>query len=153
MCAAHDNYKPGFLRSLLANKCPRCRRGDLFLYKNPYDLKRMMKMAENCPICGQPFELEVGFYYGTGFVSYALAVLVCVFSFIAWKLLIGMSLNDNKLFWWLGLNGILLVGLQPVLMRLSRTIWLYCFVYYDPHWNENPVAPPERTNEEHKANW
>jgi hypothetical protein len=90
-----------------------------------------MKMPDTCPVCGQPVEIEVGFYYGTGFVSYALAVAISVASFIAWKVLVGMSLNDNRLFWWLGVNALLLVVLQPLLMRLSRTIWIYFFVRYD----------------------
>jgi uncharacterized protein (DUF983 family) len=144
MCADKDNYKPGLLKSVLSNKCPRCRRGRMFLYANPYQLKNMMKMPENCLVCGQPFEIEPGFYYGTGFVSYALAVIVCVASFIAWKVLIGMSLQDNRLFWWLGTNAILLLLLQPVLMRMSRSIWLSFFVYYDDAWKEGPPATPER---------
>lgn len=153
MCAANDHYKPGLLLSVLRNKCPRCRRGDMFTYRNPYELKRMMKMPETCPVCGQPLEIEVGFYYGTGFVSYALAVAVSVASFIAWKVIIGMSLEDSRLFWWLGVNALLLLGLQPMLMRLSRVIWIYFFVYYDPNWSEVPAGAPERTNEEMKNNW
>ena len=91
-----------------------------------------MHMNETCSVCGQRFEIEPGFWYGTGFVSYALAVAVSVATFIAWKVLIGISLSDNRLFWWMGVNGVLLVLLQPVLMRLSRTIWLNFFVHYDP---------------------
>jgi len=94
-----------------------------------------MKMPENCPVCGQLFEIEVGFYYGTGFVSYALAVAISVASFVAWKVIVGMSLDDNRLFWWLGVNAVLLVVLQPLLMRLSRAIWIYFFVWYDPEWS------------------
>jgi hypothetical protein len=112
-----------------------------------------MKMPETCPVCGQPFEIEVGFYYGTGFVSYALAVAVSVASFIAWKLTIGMSLNDNRLFWWLGVNALLLVVSQPILMRLSRAIWIYFFVRYDPDWSRRPAGAVERTNEELKNYW
>jgi len=148
----HD-HKPGLLSSIFVNKCPRCRRGNIFLYRNPFNIRNMMKMPENCPVCGQHFEIEVGFFYGTGFVSYALSVMVCVASFIAWKLLIGMSLSDNRLFWWIGANGILLLALQPLLMRLSRTIWLYFFVRYDPEWNEKQPLTPERTNQELKNDW
>lgn len=90
-----------------------------------------MKMPEHCPVCGQPFEIEPGFWFGTGFASYALSVAVCVTTFIAWKVLIGFSLEDNRLFWWMGINGVLLVLIQPLLMRLSRTIWLNFFVHYD----------------------
>ena len=31
-------------------------------------------MNKECPVCGQPTEIEVGFYYGTSYVSYALTV-------------------------------------------------------------------------------
>jgi uncharacterized protein (DUF983 family) len=153
MCADNHSHKPGLLRSLFANKCPRCRRGNLFIYRNPFDLRHMMQMPENCPVCGQQYEIEVGFFYGTGFVSYALSVIVCVASFIAWKVFVGMSLHDNRLFWWIGINGILLLVLQPLLMRLSRAIWLYFFVYYDPKWYQRPAGVPERTNESVKNNW
>src|ERR1700744_1745763 len=137
MCAdtiSHDPH-PGLLRSILTNKCSRCRRGNIYVQGNPYNFKQMMEMNDHCPVCGQPFEIEVGFFFGTGFVSYALSVAVCVASFIAWKVLIGMSLHDNRLFWWMGVNGVLLLALQPILMRLSRTIWLNFFVWYDAGWN------------------
>ena len=146
-------HKPGLLPSLFSNKCPRCRRGKLFAYGNPFDLRHMMEMPENCPVCGQQYEIEVGFFYGTGFVSYALSVIVCVASFIAWKVLIGMSLHDNRLFWWMGANGVLLLALQPILMRMSRAIWLYFFVYYDPKWADGTPGSPERTNPSLKNDW
>jgi len=153
MCAQPDDRRPALLPAILTNKCPRCRRGAMYLHGNPYDLKNMMKMPETCPVCGQPFEIEVGFWYGTGFVSYALAVMVCVASFIIWKLFIGMSLHDNRLFWWLGVNAFLLLVLQPVLMRMSRTIWLSFFVWYDPAWYEKRADAPERTNPDLKNDW
>jgi hypothetical protein len=125
----------------------------MFSNRNPYDLKKFMKMPETCPVCGQPFEIEVGFYYGTGFVSYALAVAISVASFIAWKVIVGMSLDDNRLFWWLGVNAVLLVAMQPLLMRLSRVIWIYFFVWYDPEWRNVPVGTVERMNEEVRDGW
>ena len=35
-----------------------------------------MDMNKECPVCGQPTEIEVGFYYGTGYVSYVLSILI-----------------------------------------------------------------------------
>jgi hypothetical protein len=132
MCAQNDDRRPDLLKSVFTNKCARCRRGNIFSSSNPYNLKHMTEMPEFCPVCGQLLEIEPGFYYGTGFVSYALSVMVCVASFIAWYLFVGMSLHDNRLFWWMGLNAFLLLGLQPLLMRLSRSVWLHFFVRYDP---------------------
>lgn len=130
--------KSGYLASLLFNKCPRCRRGDLFVTNNAYRLKNgdYARMNEHCPSCGQVTEIEVGFYYGTSYVSYALTVAFSGFSFVAWLLLIGVSFDDNRVFWWLGINGALLVVLQPFFMRLSRTIWLSWFVKYDAEATE-----------------
>lgn len=129
----------GYLLSVLSNRCPRCREGKIYKESNPYKLRTCVKMNEKCPVCSQPTEIEVGFYYGTGYVSYALSVAVCVASFIAWWVLIGFSLSDSRFFWWLGFNAVLLIVLQPVLMRVSRTLWLSWFVKYDPHWKEREI--------------
>lgn len=112
-------------------------------------------MNETCPVCGQPTDLEVGFYYGTSYVSYALAVAVCVASFIAWWLLIGFSLKDARFFWWMGFNAVLLIVLQPLLMRLSRTLWLSWFVKYDPNWKTNKIKSEslERVVSGQMNNW
>ena len=93
-------------------------------------------MHERCPICGQPTEIEVGFYYGTGYVSYALTVAFSVATFVAWWVLIGISVNDNRVLWWLVANAILLVVLQPWLMRLSRAIYMRFFVSYDAEYEK-----------------
>lgn len=147
-----QDKKPGILH-LFACKCPRCRQGDMFKNKNPYVLKETMKMNETCPVCGQPFNIEVGFYYGSSYISYGLTVALSAATFVAWWLLIGFSLNDNRLFYWLGFNAVFLLAAQPYLMRVSRTGWLALFVRYDRYWKTNPVIAPERTNREQEGNW
>lgn len=137
MSSATHHSHPGYLFSVLSCKCPRCREGDLFESSNPYHLSKVVKMNERCPVCGQPMELEKGFYYGTGYVSYALSVAVSVSTFVAWWVLIGFSLHDERFFWWMGINAVILVGLQPLLMRLSRSIWISWFVHFDPEWEEH----------------
>lgn len=127
---------PNYLWSLLTMRCPRCRRGPMFNNSNPWNLRKVFDMPRRCPECGQPFELEVGFWYGTAYVSYALSVALSVATFVAWYVLIGMSTKDSRFFWWLGTNIVLLVLLQPWLMRLSRVIYLYFFVRYNPNYKE-----------------
>lgn len=104
----------------------------MFRNQGKYFSKGFMQMNKTCSACGQKMELEPGFYYGTGYVSYALTVAFSVASFVAWWVLIGISLDDNRLFWWLGVNALLLVLLQPFFMRLSRAIWLSFFIKYEP---------------------
>jgi len=147
--------KPSYLLSVLTNRCPRCRRGDIFKSKNAYALKgsRYMKMHEHCPLCGQATDLEVGFYYGTGYVSYGITMLLSGVTFVLWWILIGVSVNDNRVFWWLGTNTFLLIILQPPLMRFSRSLWLSWFVKYDPDWEKERPDDPERIVKEQMGNW
>jgi hypothetical protein len=118
-------------------RCPRCRRGPMFKDPNPYrklKLSHIFDMYDRCPECNQKFDLEQGFWYGTGYVSYALAVAVSVATFIAWLVLVGVSTDDNRVFYWLAINGVLLILIQPWLMRLSRVIYLCFFVSYDKNY-------------------
>src|SRR5262245_34337581 len=84
---SNPKRKPSVLNLFLC-KCPRCRHGDMFLDSNPWHLKNTMKMNKECPVCKQPFNIEVGFYYGSSYVSYALTIAMSVASFIAWWLII-----------------------------------------------------------------
>ncbi len=95
-------------------------------------------MYENCPVCRQKFDLEVGFWYGTGYVSYALTVLLSGITFIAWWIAIGISTEDNRIFYWLIFNTILIIILQPWLMRLSRAVYIYFFIKYNENYENSP---------------
>jgi uncharacterized protein (DUF983 family) len=141
---------PNYLWSVIDNRCPRCRTGKIFSDSNPYHLKNTVKMVSNCTACGQPTEIEVGFYYGTGYVSYAITVAFSVSTLVAWWVLIGFSLRDNRFFVWMAVNGVLMILLQPIFMRLSRSLWLSWFVQYDSNWKKNPIARNERVIEELK---
>ena len=134
-----------YLFSILTNKCPRCREGKLFVTKNPYSLSNVTKMNEHCPVCGQPTEIEIGFYVGTGYVSYALTVALSVATLVAWWVLIGFSTEDNRFFYWMGFNAAFLIVLQPWLMRLSRSIWISWFVKFDRDW-KNTIPECLRKN-------
>lgn len=148
-----QDEKPNVILSVLRCKCPRCRRGDMFQEKNPYKLKTFMKMNERCTVCGQPLDMEPGFYYGTNMVSYVLALLVAGLTFVLWAFTIGFSTKDSRFFWWMGIDAVLLVVLQPMLMRLSRSVWIVFFVRYSSRWKEGDVVEPERVNKEHGRNW
>ncbi len=93
-------------------------------------------MNEHCPVCNQSTEIEVGFYYGTGYVSYALSVAFLVTSYVASVVLFNVNINNNTIFWWLGITCFLLLAIQPPMMRLSRSLWLSWFVKYDKNWSK-----------------
>lgn len=115
-------------------RCPRCRRGEMFRTSNPYKNllpSHILDMHDHCPVCHQRFNLEIGFWYGTGYVSYGLTVVISAVTFILFYLIVGVSFKDNRVFYWLLFNSILLLVLQPWLMRISRVLYIYFFVKYD----------------------
>jgi uncharacterized protein (DUF983 family) len=143
-----------YLSSTLGCRCPRCREGKLFKHPVSIRMNKNMEMNKECPVCAQPTEIEVGFYYGTGYVSYVLSIVICILSLLLWWLTIGLSVDDNRFFFWLGFNATLLLALQPWLMRLSRSIWISWFVGYDRHWKEHqPMDVSERLNADQANNW
>ena len=153
MCALRDDEKPNMIISIFKNNCPRCRRGYMYQHKGSFRIKGLMSMHHNCPVCGQTFDMEPGFYYGTNMISYALAVIISIISFVVWLVFVGISLKDSRFFWWLGVNAVLLVVLQPWLMRFSRTVWLYIFVKYSPTWKEGDVVEAFSVNKDQANNW
>lgn len=152
---SENKRRPLYLWSVLTNRCPRCREGKLFVTNNPYDFKNSnyIKMHEHCPVCGQLTDIEVGFYYGTSYVSYAVTVAFSAVSFALWWLVLGFSLYDNSVWYWLLFNTVTMLALQPVFMRLSRTLWLSWFVRYDADWKQHKVQDYERIIKEQMHNW
>ncbi|HEX5002883.1 MAG TPA: DUF983 domain-containing protein [Bacteroidia bacterium] len=114
------------LYSILNNKCPRCQEGSFFIYENAYNLKTFTKMHKSCPVCGQNYEPEPGYYYGAMYVSYALNVAILVAVWVATAVLF----EDMGSWWfvfWAGLAGI---TLAPLTFRLARLTWINFFVKY-----------------------
>jgi uncharacterized protein (DUF983 family) len=143
----------GYTATVFGCYCPRCRQGKLFKHGVSLSLKKNLLMNEHCNVCGQPTEIEVGFYYGTGFVSYFLSVLISVLTFLIWWLVIGFSFSDSRFMWWIIINAAGLILLQPWLMRFSRSLWISWFVNYDPNWQHTKPGEIERINPEQSGNW
>lgn len=122
--------KPRVLGSMAKMKCPNCRKGHMFTNKSIFPLSQLINMPERCEVCGQKMELEVGFYYGTGYVSYAISVGLFAFNFIWYYLLFGISYKDYSIFYYLITSVSVVFLLQPWIMRYSRVLYLYMFVKY-----------------------
>ena len=142
-----------YLTTIIGCYCPRCREGKLFTHRLDFKLNRAMQMNVHCPLCGQPTDIEVGFYYGTSYISYLVAIAISVATFLLWWLLIGYSFTDKRFFYWLFFNSFLLIVLQPWLMRFSRSLWISWFVRYDPQWKHNKPKNLERINNSQMNNW
>jgi len=110
-------------------------------------------MHANCPVCTQPTDIEVGFYYGTGYVSYVNALLITIISFLIWLVAIGFSFGDKRFLYWIIGNSIMLFLMQPWLMRFSRVLWLSWFVQYDADWEKHKPEDLGRIIESEMNNW
>lgn len=115
------------LKAIVGMKCPNCHKGNMFTNKSIFPLKKLQQMPEKCS-CGQKMEIEPGFYYGTGYVSYGLSIALSIFNFILYYLIFGVSVQDNSLFYYLGANIAILILLMPIIIRYSRVIYLHMFV-------------------------
>lgn len=128
-----------YIKNIFSSKCPRCHKGNLFV--NPwYNFSSGTKMHDKCPVCGQRTQLEPGFYHGTGYVSYALTVGISIITFVAWMAITGYSFKDPEILWWFPLDVVLLLILQPWLMRFSRTLWLTMFFHDDDKYHQSSTS-------------
>lgn len=130
-----QNKVPNVVSSILKNQCPHCRASSMFTSSNPYKLSKTLDMHDNCPNCGGDLQKEPGFYYGTGYVSYGLSIAIIVAWFVCYWFTLGISIYDNSLFYFLGSAVAIVLFLQPVMMRLSRTIWISIFERYKGNKN------------------
>ncbi len=112
------------LEASIKMKCPKCKEGDVFQSKNPFEFGKMTETNTNCPKCGIKFEKEIGFFYGSMYVSYAFNVAIFVVAVVAYYLFFEATVD-----WRIYISGYLLLSLilYPVLFRLSRSIWLQLF--------------------------
>ncbi len=119
--------KGGKLYSILTGSCPKCHMESMYEDKNPYHLGSLFKMHERCSHCQTKYKIEPSFFYGAMYVSYAVGIAFAVAAFVISFLLLGATLLQT----FLSIIGTLVVFL-PVIIRLSRNIWINLFMHYDP---------------------
>ena len=115
------------LYSILKLKCPHCQEGNLFLCKNPYNLKLFDKMPDRCPVCGEDFVRESGFYWGGMMVSHATTTVIAVIVHLIVYAFVGWEIAPNMI----SIVAVILI-MFPVVFRNSRAIWINIFVKYAP---------------------
>ncbi len=116
------------IKGLAGNKCPRCRKGNIFTQKSIFPLKTFLGIEEYCKECGQKIKVENNYGQGMNFVFIFIIFILtlCVY----WPVF-GLSYKDNSVFIYIGIAAFLSLVLQPWLMRLSRVLFLYMVIGYD----------------------
>ncbi|MEN8790064.1 MAG: DUF983 domain-containing protein [Flavobacteriaceae bacterium] len=113
------------LYSILTGSCPRCHGESMYKYSNPYNLSGLFKMHERCSHCGTKYKIEPSFFFGAMYVSYAVGIAFAVATFVITYSLLGFTLLNT----FIAIAAILFVFL-PVIIRLSRNIWVNFFIKY-----------------------
>ncbi len=109
--------------SIINLKCPRCQKGDLFKTSNAYNLLHMLDMPDSCPVCQQDFVKEPGFYSGALWVSYPIVIIIMLVACLCLYFIAGLPFM-----YVMGGALLILLALQPLIMRYSRAIWINLFV-------------------------
>jgi hypothetical protein len=99
----------------------------MFLQKGIFPLKNLLKMNSNCPHCGQKLKGESN--NGPG-INYALTTILLFLNIVWYYPIFGMSYKDNSIFYFLGASVLVVLLLQPFLMRLSRVLYLYILLAF-----------------------
>ena len=120
-----SDRKMSAIQGIFRQMCPRCRQGRMF---RPFTLRGWLDMYETCPVCDLKFDREQGYFIGAMYVSYGLSIPpVLALVFVFWRL-------ANWPFSTAVLGAFLAyLPFVPLVVRLSRVIWIYIDRSVDPH--------------------
>ena len=114
------------LYSILTGTCPVCQEESMYKEKNPFKLGKVYEMHDRCSHCGTKYKIEPSFFYGAMYVSYAVGVAFAVAAFIIAHYFLGGGLLTS----FFAIVGTLII-FMPIIMRLSRNIWINFFLSYN----------------------
>ena len=119
------------LNSILTGSCPKCQNESMYLDKNMLHLTKILKMNENCSHCGLKYQIEPSFFYGAMYVSYGLNVAIGIAAFIVSYVLLNASLKVA----FISIIAAIILSF-PLVLRLSRNIYINMFVSYDEDFKQ-----------------
>ena len=114
------------LYSILTGTCPKCNEESMYTNPNPYALMDTLKIGEKCSHCNTKYRLEPSFFFGSMYVSYGVGIAFAVAAFVISYYIFSSTLTTA----FIVITGTLIVFL-PIIMRVSRTIWINIFIHYD----------------------
>lgn len=115
------------LYSIFTGTCPVCQSESMYVSSNLYNPSETQKMNERCSHCGTKYKIEPSFFYGAMYVSYGLGVAMGIATYI----IAAFLFNLDRLTIFFLIMGVIVFSL-PVVIRLSRNIWINMFMDYDP---------------------
>ncbi len=116
------------LYSIFTGACPKCHEESMYVNPNPYILSDTFKMHEKCSHCGTKYLIEPSFFYGSMYVSYGVGIAFAVAAFVISYLFLGSSLVTA----FIAIVGTIVI-FGPIIIRLSRNIWINIFIDFDKY--------------------
>lgn len=123
------------LYSILFGACPKCHQESMYTNKNPYVISETLKMNDHCSHCKFKYQIEPSFFYGSMYVSYGVGIAFAVAAFIISNVILELSLMTAFV-----AIIVTLVAFMPIIMRLSRNIWINLFKSYDKKWAKKDTS-------------
>ncbi|MCC1484013.1 DUF983 domain-containing protein [Winogradskyella immobilis] len=114
------------LYSILFGACPKCHEESMYVEKNPYILSDTLKIHERCSNCNIKYRMEPSFFYGSMYVSYGVGIGFALVAFAISYLVFESSLTTAFI-----AIVATLISFMPIIMRVSRNIWINLFISYD----------------------
>jgi len=100
-----------FLNGVFKNLCPKCRSGRVFASG--------LEMNESCPECGYTLQRGSGYFVMSWFINYILS------GFIVMPVFLALVILRFSYPVFIGLPLLLLLLLQPFMIRFSRLLWIH----------------------------
>jgi len=114
------------LYSIFTGYCPKCHQESMYSNKNPYHLSEVLLINEKCSHCKTKYRIEPSFFYGAMYVSYGVGIAFAVAAFVISHFVFEASIHLI----FISIIGTLVV-FAPLIMRLSRNIWINIFMNFD----------------------
>jgi uncharacterized protein (DUF983 family) len=114
------------LYSIFTGTCPKCHEESMYVNPNPYVLSEIFEMHKKCSNCGKKYRIEPYFFYVSMYVSYGVGVAFAVAAFVISYVFMESSLVTAVI-----VVIITLIAFSPIIMRLSRNIWINIFIHFD----------------------
>ncbi|KAB1068773.1 DUF983 domain-containing protein [Tamlana haliotis] len=114
------------LYSIFTGTCPKCHEESMFKNTNPYILSEALDMHERCSNCSTKYKIEPSFFYGSMYVSYGVGIAFAVAAFVISFFVFHAGIHTI----FISIVGTLIVCM-PIILRLSRNIWINIFMHYD----------------------
>jgi uncharacterized protein (DUF983 family) len=114
------------INSILSGSCPVCQNESMYTVPNPYKVTSTLTMEARCSHCNTKYKIEPSFFFGAMYVSYPVGIFFGSISFFITFYLLNLPFMTSYI-----ILIIVMLLLLPIILRISRNIWINIFMKYD----------------------